>query len=97
MEESLKESLLLFKKECVARLGERVKRIVVAVREKKVFALIVAEELNEREEYKLYRATADFALKAKILLFVFPYSSFDFRRRESLAFIQRILKEGEEL
>ncbi|MCX7703609.1 MAG: hypothetical protein N2234_05865, partial [Planctomycetota bacterium] len=70
---------------------------IVSTREKKFLVVVVADDLSEREEYRLYRTAADFALKNRFLLFVFPYSSSDFRRRENLAFITRIVSEGEEL
>lgn len=97
MDDVLKKLLLSFKEECIKRFSERLQRIVVLQSGEQTRLLVVVDDLSEKEQYRLYRDSAEFALKNSIMLFVFPYSSSDMRRREALAFTKRFLSEGEEI
>lgn len=96
MDEALKNALSLFRDECQNRFGERLQKSLVVSSNDRILMLIVVDELTEREQYRLYRDAAGFALKNRRILLVFPYSSNDARRREDLAFIKRFSSEGEE-
>ncbi|RKY15012.1 MAG: hypothetical protein DRP63_07555 [Planctomycetota bacterium] len=68
------------------RLGERLRFCGVRQEGRRLICLLVADDLSEREEYRLYRLAAELTRSVGMVVLFAPYSSGDFKRRRNLPF-----------
>ena len=68
------------------RFGERLRFCGVRREGNRIVCLVVADQLGEREEYRLYRLGAELTRRFGVVVFFAPYTTDDFKRRSSLPF-----------
>ena len=68
------------------RFGERLRFCGVRQEGNRLVCLVVADDLSEREEYRLYRLAAELTRCLGAVILFAPYSNSDFRRRRNLPF-----------
>lgn len=68
------------------RFGERLRFWGARQEGQRIICLVVADDLSEREEYRLYRLAAELTRRLGVVVLFAPYSSNDFRRRRNLPF-----------